>query len=57
MKRLLRTEIIVFAISLVAYGVRYVSGQFDTEFNFILFVTSFILISFTWEVLRCVNIC
>jgi two-component system, LytTR family, sensor kinase len=56
MKRLIRTELIVLAVSIVAYIVRLGSGQFDEEFNFILFVASFIIISVTWEVLRYVNI-
>jgi two-component system LytT family sensor kinase len=46
---------IVLGITLLAYFVRWISGKFDAEFNFILWVTSFILISVSWEFLRAVN--
>src|SRR6187401_2035415 len=55
MKRIVRTYSIILAIDVVAYLVRWASGQFSTEFNNILFVVAFLWISFSWEVLRQIN--
>ncbi len=55
MKRILRSEVIILLVTGVAYVVRLFSGQFSPEFNFILLIVSFILISVTWETLRWVN--
>lgn len=54
-RKFLRDYSIVFGVSLFAYGVRLVSGKFDAQFNFILFITSIILLSVSWEFLRGVN--
>lgn len=56
MKRFFRTSGIAFGISIVAFIVRWASGQFNLEFNIILFFVSFVLITLSWEVLRFVNI-
>lgn len=53
--RIFRTYTLVFAITGMAFLVRWASGQFDLEFNIILFFTSFILITISWEFLRQVN--
>ena len=55
MKRIIRTYSIILAIDVVAYVVRWASGQFSTEFNNILFVVAFLWVSFSWEVLRQIN--
>ena len=47
---------VVFGVTLVAYVVRLISGKFDPEFNFILWVTSFVLVAASWEFLRMVNV-
>lgn len=42
-------------MSVLAWGVREISGKFSTEFNFILFLTSLVLIGGGWAVLEFVN--
>lgn len=54
-RQYLRDYSVILTISLVGYAVRYASGKFDNEFNFILFVTSLALIGATWEFLNVVN--
>ena len=56
MKRLVRTLLIAFAMSVAGFVVRWASGQFILEFNVILFFTSLILITVSWEFLRWINI-
>jgi two-component system, LytTR family, sensor kinase len=52
---LLKTYAIIFGTATVAYFVRLFSGQFDDYFNLVLYVTSLILIAFSWEAFRWVN--
>ncbi len=54
--RILKTNAIILLATFVGYLVRLASGQFDSEFNLILFVTSFIVITITWELFRNLNI-
>ncbi len=54
-RNFLREYAIITAITLVGYFVRWFSGQFSPDFNFILLFTSFILISTTWEFLNWIN--
>lgn len=51
----LRDYTIILALSGFAYAVRIVSGKFDAGLNFVLFVTSLLLIVSTWEFLNVVN--
>jgi two-component system LytT family sensor kinase len=46
---------VIFIISLGAWAVRAISGQFSVEFNFILFLTSLVLIGGGWAVLDFIN--
>jgi two-component system LytT family sensor kinase len=55
MKRLAVTSGIVFLITLVAYAVRTISGQFEPALNRIIFFASFFLIFISWESLLFVN--
>src|SRR6478736_5255301 len=55
-KRLLITAGVVLWVAVVAYFVRWVSGQFDQEFNTILFYVSIVLLFISWEVLRAVHL-
>jgi two-component system LytT family sensor kinase len=55
MKRIATTTSIVLAISIVAYVVRWASGQFETEFNNILFFTGLVLLTVAWEGMRLIN--
>jgi two-component system LytT family sensor kinase len=56
MKRATITALVVLAISIMAYIVRWASGQFDTEFNTILFFTGLLLLTLAWEGMRLINI-
>ena len=51
----LRTYLIIFGMSLVAFVVRWISGQFSDELNLLLFITSIVLITISWEFFRWVN--
>ncbi len=53
---MLFTISIVLLIAGIAYGVRLVSGQFDAQFNIILFYVSIILLFVSWETLRAVHL-
>lgn len=53
--RIFRTYTLILVITGVAFLVRWASGQFEVVFNIILFFTSFILITISWEFLRLVN--
>jgi len=55
MKRLARTIGIIFLVTLVAYGVRLASGQFEPRLNRIIFIVSFFLMFASWEALLFVN--
>lgn len=55
MKRIARTTGVILLISLVAYIVRGLSGQFDPQMNLIIFVVSVILLTISWELLLFVN--
>ncbi len=54
-RKYLRQYGVIFLISLLAWGVRMVSGQFSAEFNFILFLTSLVLVGGGWAVLEFIN--
>lgn len=54
-KRVLRTYSIVLAVTLFAYGIRGMSGQFSPELNRLIFFVSIFLITVSWETLRGVN--
>ena len=54
-KDFLRTYLIISGMSLVAYIIRLMSGQFPDDLNNLLLVTSIVLISITWEFFRSVN--
>lgn len=45
----------IILVSLVAWLVRELSGQFDTTFNTILFFTSVVLVSFGWFMLAYID--
>ena len=55
LRRVLTTYAIITFATGVAFLVRYASGKFSIEFNIILLVVSFGLISTTWEFLNFVN--
>jgi two-component system, LytTR family, sensor kinase len=54
-RKYLRQYGVIFLISLGAYAVRAVSGQFSADFNFILFIVSLVLIGGGWAVLEFIN--
>ncbi len=54
-KDFIQTYTIIFGAATVAYIVRYVSGQFDDQFNWILYITSLLLIGGSWEFFRWLN--
>jgi two-component system, LytTR family, sensor kinase len=54
-RRLLITSGVILWIAVVAYFVRWISGQFSKEFNDILFFISFVLLFISWELLRLVH--
>lgn len=54
-KDFLRTFLIIFGVATVAHVVRTISGQFDPFFNRILYITSVVLIVFSWETFRWLN--
>ena len=51
----LRTYLIILGMSLLAFVVRWISGQFSAELNLLLFITSIVLITISWEFFRWVN--
>lgn len=55
-KRIKLTYTIILVVALTTYIIRWLSGQFSFELNNILFVSSIVLLSVSWEVLRNVNI-
>jgi two-component system, LytTR family, sensor kinase len=54
-RRVLFTFSVIFLIAGIAYLVRWVSGQFDKQFNDILFFISIVLLFISWEMLRAVH--
>ena len=55
-KRTKWTYSIIIGLAVTTYIIRWLSGQFSFELNNILFVSSLVLLSVTWEALRGVNI-
>jgi two-component system LytT family sensor kinase len=55
MRRIGTTVSVVLTINVVAYVVRWASGQFAMEFNNILFVAGLVLLTIAWEGLRLIN--
>lgn len=55
MRRYLISYTIIFAVSLIAFLVRLASGQFTMELNLLLILVFWVLMSFTWEILRFIN--
>ncbi len=51
-RRLLVTYSIILLIAVVAFLVRWMSGEFSAEFNKIIFIISIVLISVSWEAIR-----
>jgi len=49
---LVRTYLIIAAMSTVAFVVRFCSGAFTLQLNIVLFFTSLGLVSITWEAIR-----
>jgi hypothetical protein len=54
-KDYVRTYLIIFAMATMAYFIRLISGQFDDFLNWVLYVTSLVAISASWEFFRWVN--
>jgi hypothetical protein len=53
--RIKKTYGIILGLTGVAYLVRWVSGQFSPQFNMVLLVVSFVVLSVSWEFLRFIN--
>jgi two-component system LytT family sensor kinase len=54
-RRIATTQIILFVISVTAYFIRWLSGQFSAQLNLILFIVLFIVLSISWELIRWVH--
>lgn len=54
-RNFLREYGIITGLGIVGYVARYLSGQFTTQFNLILFALSYLLVAFSWEILRIIN--
>lgn len=54
-KDLARTYLIIFGMATMAYFIRLFSGKFDDFLNWVLYITSLIAISVSWEFFRWVN--
>jgi two-component system LytT family sensor kinase len=54
-KRVLTTQAVLLVLSSVAYFVRWLSGQFSSQLNLILAVVLFLLLSFSWELIRWIH--